>query len=34
MEVCPYCGVKTRRKGRKNGKVDKPSVNINLDGEE
>ena len=29
-DVCPNCGTKTRKKGRKNGKEDKPRI----DGEE
>ncbi len=26
-EVCPYCGIKTRKKGRKNGNGEKPRIN-------
>ncbi len=32
-EICPYCGVKTRKESRKNGKEDKPRINIDLDGD-
>ena len=27
-DICPNCGTKTRKKGKKNGKEDKPRVSI------
>jgi len=27
-DICPNCGTKTRKKGRKNGKEEKPRVNF------
>jgi len=32
-DICPSCGIKTRKKGRKNGNGDRPRVNIDLDGD-
>ncbi len=30
-KVCPYCGIKTRKKGRKNGKGEKPRYDFGVE---